>query len=118
MRFVFLIGLILSMSANSSIEDKSSGVQPKLKNNVSAYGCKKAPRFPIDAIKKRIEGWAVVEFSLNDNGYPLNMKIIDSHPKGYFEKSALESLSSCKFKPLENAESNYLYSSRLDFKFS
>jgi TonB family protein len=118
MRTLALIGLFISMSACSSSEEQSSRIAPELDNDVAAYGCKKPPQFPIAAIRKRIEGWAIVEFSLNKNGYPSNMKVMDSNPKGYFEKTAMESLSSCKFKPLDNAKPNHLYSSKLDFKYS
>ena len=40
--------------------------------------------YPEDAVKKCIEGWAMVEFSMPESGETINHKVIDSNPKGVF----------------------------------
>lgn len=112
--------VLLFLSGCSSIEDSVAQAQaaPELANEVSAYGCKKPPQFPVSAIIKKIEGWAVVEFTLDDDGYPSNMKVIDSSPKGYFEKAALDSLSSCKYLKEKGVGPEHRYTSKLAFEYS
>ena len=117
MKRLLLAGLFF-LSGCSSTGEVNARIAPQLENDTSAYGCKKPPQFPISAIRKKVEGWAIVEFRLDEDGYPSNMKILDSNPEGYFEKAALESLSSCRFRANKNLGSEHRYSSKLDFKYS
>lgn len=117
MKLLLITGLFFLLGCASTGEANVQ-IAPLLENDVSAYGCKKPPQFPISAIRKNIEGWAIVEFTLDEDGYPSNMKVFDSSPKGYFEKAAMESLSSCRFRANKKSGSEYRYSSKLDFKYS
>ncbi|MBU0914082.1 MAG: energy transducer TonB [Gammaproteobacteria bacterium] len=117
MRVLPIIGLLF-LSGCSSKADTTARVAPVLENEVSAYGCKKPPQFPVSAIIKKIEGWAVVEFTLDDDGYPSNMKVIDSSPEGYFERAAMDSLSSCKYRKEQGVGPEHKYTSTLAFKYS
>ena len=47
--------------------------------------------YPEEAIRKCIEGWVIVEYSVLRDGTTINHKVVDSVPKGVFEESALES---------------------------
>lgn len=47
--------------------------------------------YPDEAIQKCIEGWVLVEYTVLTDGTTVNHKVIDSSPKGIFDKSALKS---------------------------
>ncbi len=91
---------------------------PKIAQKAAPFACKKSPQFPIAAIKKRIEGWVILEYSLDTEGYPFDMVVIDSSPEGYFEKTAIESMSSCRFKAPEDVVPGERLKFTLDFKYS
>jgi len=97
----------------------STGIRqaPTLENNAAPISCASAPRFPIAAIKKNLEGWVVVDFSLNQSGYPIDMKVVDSSPEGYFENSAIESISSCRFKAAADVVPGERLNIVLDFRY-
>lgn len=90
---------------------------PTVENNTAPITCSSAPRFPIAAIKKNLEGWVVVDFSLDQSGYPIDMKVVDSSPEGYFEKSAIESISSCRFKAAADVVPDERLNIILDFSY-
>lgn len=54
---------------------------PTVKNTIT---CSSAPKSSIAAIKKNLEGWVIVDFLLDQSGYPIDMKVVDSSPEGYF----------------------------------
>lgn len=59
--------------------------------------------YPEEAVQKCIEGWVMVEFSVLSNGTTINHKVIDSKPKGVFEKSALEAAKIISYENFPNA---------------
>lgn len=90
---------------------------PTVERNATPITCSSAPRFPIAAIKKNLAGWVVVDFSLDQFGYPIDMKVVDSSPEGYFEKSAIESISSCRFKAAADVDPDERLNVILDFTY-
>lgn len=61
-----------------------------------------APRYPGRAIKSQTEGWVEVSFSIDTKGIPYNLKVLNSEPKGIFEKAALKSVEKWRFSPARN----------------
>ncbi len=57
------------------------------------------PTFPLRAKRRGIEGWVKVKFLVNRKGLVEKIEIIDSRPEGIFDKSAVRSVSSWRFKP-------------------
>lgn len=49
-----------------------------------------APEYPDQAIADCIEGWVIVQFTVLKGGETTNHEVINSHPKGVFEESALQ----------------------------
>ena len=108
--FVFIT--VVSGCASTDIREATI-----LENNAAPIACSSAPRFPIAAIKKNLEGWVMLDFSLDQSGYPIDMKVVDASPEGYFEESAMESISSCRFKAAADVVPGARLNIKLDFTY-
>ncbi|GAD88948.1 TonB protein [Vibrio halioticoli NBRC 102217] len=58
------------------------------------------PRYPIRALSRKIEGYVVMSFTINDRGRPTDIKIVDSKPKRIFDREAMRALQRWKYQPL------------------
>ena len=45
------------------------------------------------------EGWVKMTFDIDRKGHPVNILVVDSNPKGYFDEEAVRALKSWKYKP-------------------
>ena len=57
------------------------------------------PRYPPRAQSRGIEGWVYLEFTITPQGTTSNIVVLDSDPKGYFERSAVNAVKKYKYKP-------------------
>ncbi len=57
------------------------------------------PRYPHVAAHSGQEGWVLLAFDVNAQGGVVNIKVLDSSPKGIFEKSAINALKKWKYIP-------------------
>jgi len=57
------------------------------------------PRYPNRAKMLKKEGFVVLEFTINKDGFVEDIVITKSKPKKIFDKSAIRALSKWKFKP-------------------
>jgi protein TonB len=57
------------------------------------------PEYPRDAKDHAIEGYAVVEFTLNYRGLPKDVHVVESFPPGIFNKAAKSAVSDNKYAP-------------------
>ena len=57
------------------------------------------PVYPKRAIEKNIEGHVVVEFSINPQGIPENIIIVESHPSKVFNRSVINALRQSRYVP-------------------
>jgi len=58
-----------------------------------------APQYPPKALKNRIEGWVIVEFSVSPQGTVKNPVVIDSSPKNVFDNVAINAVLKFRFTP-------------------
>ncbi len=58
------------------------------------------PKYPDRALKQKIEGWVLLEFTVTETGEVLNPVVIDSDPPGIFNRSALRTIAQWKYKPI------------------
>jgi protein TonB len=58
------------------------------------------PKFPQRAADRRLSGWVDLRFLVNAEGKTENIEIMDSSPKGSFEKAATRAISGWRFKPM------------------
>ena len=58
-----------------------------------------APQYPRQAARDRIEGYVVVEITVNPDGTVKSARPIDAKPRGVFESAAVQSVLRWKFRP-------------------
>jgi periplasmic protein TonB len=58
-----------------------------------------APMYPIDAAKENIQGYAKVQFDISEAGRPFNIRVIESQPKGFFERSSRKAVAKWRYNP-------------------
>ncbi|MEM7357786.1 MAG: TonB family protein [Pseudomonadota bacterium] len=78
---------------------RTRGKLPKLDNTQLVLALGFPPDYPGPAITRNLEGYAVVGFSVNEAGQVFDAYIIESEPKGVFDRSALKAISKFKYKP-------------------
>ena len=57
------------------------------------------PRYPSQALSRKIEGFVVVRLQVTKEGTVGDVEVIDSNPKGIFEREAIRAAWRYKFKP-------------------
>lgn len=57
-----------------------------------------APRYPMRAANRRIEGWVKVQFTITKEGKVTDAVVVDSEPKNTFDRAALSAIKRWKFK--------------------
>lgn len=60
-----------------------------------------APEYPEVAQQRRLDGWVLVSFSVNEDGRVAeeSIEVVDSEPSGVFERAAIRSSSQFEFRP-------------------
>lgn len=57
------------------------------------------PEYPPALAKRGVEGWVVVEFSIDTLGRVINPFVVEGQPKGAFDRAALRAIQRYKYKP-------------------
>lgn len=57
------------------------------------------PRYPKRALKRKVEGYVVLRFNINEQGKPTNIQVVEASPKRYFEREAKRALKEWKYQP-------------------
>jgi protein TonB len=57
------------------------------------------PQFPREALVKGIEGWVIVEFTIEPDGTVSDPRVVDSNPRRIFDRNAIRAIYKWKFKP-------------------
>lgn len=75
-------------------------VEPAPQNvtTVTKLHCDKGPVYPMQAARKRLNGWVLLEFALTAEGMPEQVVVVKSSPNQMFDKAALTSVATCRFK--------------------
>lgn len=63
------------------------------------------PEYPIKARSKGIEGTVTLQFDINHLGETTNIRVIESNPKGYFEKASKKALRKWRYKKQDDEDS-------------
>jgi len=79
-----------------------------------------SPNYPTQAALDKIEGFVVLQFTVNETGSVEDPKVIDSHPPLIFDKEAIRAIKKYKFAP---ARTNHKpvkqeATQRIEFKLS
>ncbi|MBY6188635.1 energy transducer TonB [Marinobacter hydrocarbonoclasticus] len=57
------------------------------------------PAYPQRALRMRAEGYVVMEFTIDEQGRPRNIRVIESEPIRLFDQAAMKALSRWKYQP-------------------
>ncbi|MGZ8242297.1 energy transducer TonB [Methylomagnum sp.] len=57
------------------------------------------PTYPIEARRKKIEGWVRVEMTVLENGSVTDVKVRKAEPAGVFEQAAIAAIAQWRFSP-------------------
>jgi len=58
-----------------------------------------APSYPRDAFLRRDEGHVIVEFTINTQGQTEDVTVVESQPRGTFDREAQRAVTRWKFEP-------------------
>lgn len=72
---------------------------PPIKNLVALRVVQ--PSYPFKAVMKEIEGYVVVQFTVQEDGTVLNPFIVESAPDEIFDAAALRAIQGFRFQPRE-----------------
>ena len=91
----------------TAAKDKSSSLKP-IKQ--------KAPVYPREAQLEGIEGWVMVSFYLNENGYPTDIALEKAFPGDTFVRSSLGAIEDWQFEVPEGYDSQEQYKYKLQYE--
>lgn len=57
------------------------------------------PRYPARAMKQGAEGYVVMSFTIDTQGRPTDVKVIEAKPRRLFEREATRALKKWKYQP-------------------
>lgn len=57
------------------------------------------PRYPSKALKRRVEGYVIMRFTIDATGRPKDIEVIEAEPQRMFEREAISALKKWKYQP-------------------
>ncbi|GAA4876516.1 TonB family protein [Ferrimonas pelagia] len=57
------------------------------------------PRYPQEAARRRVEGYVVMSFTIDEVGGVTDIKVIEAEPRRMFDREAINALSRWKYRP-------------------
>ncbi|OCH70550.1 energy transducer TonB [Vibrio diabolicus] len=57
------------------------------------------PRYPSKALKRRVEGYVIMRFTIDATGRPKDIEVIEAEPQRMFEREAIRALKKWKYQP-------------------
>ncbi len=58
------------------------------------------PRYPSRALSRGIEGWVLLEFSIDQLGQAIDPVVVEADPPGVFNRSAVNAVKRWKYRPM------------------
>ncbi|MEL6340575.1 MAG: TonB family protein [Myxococcota bacterium] len=66
---------------------------------------RRPPGYPSDARRRRLEGYVILRFQVDEEGHVVDLEVVDSDPPGVFDTEALNTARRFRFAPaLRNGE--------------
>ncbi len=62
-----------------------------------------APEYPRGAERRGIEGYAVVEYTVNADGVVENATVVEANPEGVFDRAVLRAIEGWAYAPAASA---------------
>ncbi|TQV70921.1 energy transducer TonB [Aliikangiella marina] len=95
---------LLSLCACASYEKVAYQEPPdaeKLGGVILEPVLKVRPYYPQKAKENGLNGWVMFEFNVGEIGEPVNIKVVDSHPKGLFIPEAKSAFKKWRFQSIK-----------------
>ncbi|MFH4525258.1 energy transducer TonB [Vibrio diabolicus] len=79
------------------------------------------PRYPSKALKRRVEGYVIMRFTIDATGRPKDIEVLEAEPQRMFEREAIRALKKWKYQPkVEDGVSieQYGQTAKVEFKLA
>lgn len=79
------------------------------------------PRYPQRALKRGLEGYVIMKFTIDSTGKPVDIEVVESNPSRVFDREAMRALTKWKYQPKTQdgqAVPQYDQSVKLEFKLA
>lgn len=78
------------------------------------------PQYPRRALQRKVEGYVVVEFKVNEQGQvdTSSLVFVESQPQGVFERTVRKSVARWRYHPLMRGGQAVAYKTRQRFEFN
>lgn len=90
---------VTAVAINTKIDLSASGFGLSPTDGEYLPLVKVQPIYPRRALSRGIEGYVIVEFTVTKSGTTSNHFIVESKPKGIFDRAALQAATKFKYKP-------------------
>ncbi len=90
---------VTAVSINTKIDLSASGFGLTPSDGDYLPIVKVQPMYPRRALSRGIEGYVIVKFTVTKQGTTRNHVIVESKPKGIFDRAALQAATKFKYKP-------------------
>lgn len=104
---VFFVLMVASCN-KSYVIDESFRKAPVIKNEWERSGWipvhKELPKYPQRAARNDIQGWVLIEYTIQADSSITDINVVDSYPKGIFEKSSIRSVEGFRHKYVGTGE--------------
>lgn len=77
--------------------------------------------YPAKAKKRRIEGYVVLKFDIDEQGRTKNIEVVEAQPERFFERSAIDAIKRWRYQPQiidGQAQSILGYTTKIEFKMA
>lgn len=101
-----LLGIVL-LTVGAAVPISALTFEPSLPDERDYLPVfKAAPAYPEDAQHRHIEGYAVVEFVVTENGTTADVRVVEESPPGVFGRSAIDAAGQFLYLPSRQRGSN------------
>ncbi|EOG1498637.1 energy transducer TonB [Vibrio vulnificus] len=77
--------------------------------------------YPAKAKKRRIEGYVILKFDIDETGRTKNIEVVEAQPARFFERNAMDAIKRWRYQPQivdGQAQTIYGYTTKIEFKMA
>jgi TonB family protein len=68
-------------------------------NRPAEFVSGEGPNYPAQAQEAKIEGWVLVEYSIDKEGHVVAPHVVEAQPPGVFDQAALDAVAQWRYTP-------------------
>jgi protein TonB len=88
-----------ALSPAASVESPDSGSTPAVPARDLEALVTPGPVYPPEALRNRVQGWAEIEFTVNERGATGDIVVVAAEPRGVFDAAATEAVAAWRYLP-------------------